>query len=258
MHGLGNDFVILDARRAPIGIGASQARAIADRYAGVGCDQVIVVEPPRSASADAFMRIFNADGGEVGACGNATRCVAAMVMEEKDASKVVVETASGLLEATSAGGAVGIPCTRRPSVSMLFFRVACFHRRRIWGLRRRGPQLDHHNVNGGRRGPGDRLPGIKGRRHFCGRAIRTRWSMGTTSCRRPWDGAVHLGHGTVRRSACGSDSLGGPFVSLSGATNGLTGSAFTELNDFARYTNQPHHFIQLAQAQRKSVGNFPS
>ncbi len=106
MHGLGNDFVVFDARRESIELDAGQARAIADRHAGVGCDQVIVVEPPRSASADAFMRIFNADGGEIGACGNATRCVAAMVMKEKDASRAVIETAAGLLAASSAGDAM--------------------------------------------------------------------------------------------------------------------------------------------------------
>ena len=104
MNGLGNDFVIFDARRTSIEIAAEQARAIADRHGGVGCDQVIVIEPPASASADAFMRIFNADGGEVGACGNATRCVAAILMEEKDAGEAVIETAAGLLAASSAGG----------------------------------------------------------------------------------------------------------------------------------------------------------
>jgi diaminopimelate epimerase len=104
MHGLGNDFVVLDARRTPISVGAGLARAIADRRTGIGCDQVLVMEPPRSAGADVFMRIRNAEGGEVEACGNGTRCVAARVMEESGRDRVVVETLAGLLEARRAPG----------------------------------------------------------------------------------------------------------------------------------------------------------
>jgi diaminopimelate epimerase len=73
MHGLGNDFVIVDARKSPFDVSPTLARAIADRRTGVGCDQLIVLEP--SASADLRMRIWNSDGGEVESCGNATRCV---------------------------------------------------------------------------------------------------------------------------------------------------------------------------------------
>ena len=73
MHGLGNDFVILDARREPFEVTPGLARAIADRRTGIGCDQLIVLEP--SDSADLRMRIWNSDGGEVESCGNATRCV---------------------------------------------------------------------------------------------------------------------------------------------------------------------------------------
>ena len=102
MHGLGNDFVVLDARAAPVAIGERQARAIADRHAGVGCDQLIVLEPPASDLADVFMRIRNADGGEVAACGNATRCVAAVLMKEKKADHVIIETAAGLLDTEAA------------------------------------------------------------------------------------------------------------------------------------------------------------
>ena len=75
MHGLGNDFVILDAREGAVAMDEARARAIADRRTGVGCDQVILLEP--SDVADVRMRIWNADGGEVEACGNATRCVVA-------------------------------------------------------------------------------------------------------------------------------------------------------------------------------------
>lgn len=77
MHGLGNDFVVIDARAAPIALDAARARAIADRREGIGCDQIILIEPSRGA--DARMRIWNADGGEVEACGNASRCVALLL-----------------------------------------------------------------------------------------------------------------------------------------------------------------------------------
>src|SRR3546814_3425906 len=76
MHGLGNDFVVVDARQQPFPLTDSLAKAIADRREGVGCDQLLVLERPSNGSADVFMRIRNHDGGEVGACGNGTRCVA--------------------------------------------------------------------------------------------------------------------------------------------------------------------------------------
>ena len=81
MNGLGNDFVVLDARAHPLALKAAQIAAIADRNRGIGCDQVIALEP--SDFADVFMRIWNADGGEVGACGNAARCVAALLVAER-------------------------------------------------------------------------------------------------------------------------------------------------------------------------------
>jgi len=77
MHGLGNDFVVIDAREQSVAIDAARARAIADRREGIGCDQLILIEP--SHSADARMRIWNADGSEVEACGNASRCVALLL-----------------------------------------------------------------------------------------------------------------------------------------------------------------------------------
>ena len=81
MNGLGNDFVVLDARSRALPLGADALRAIADRKEGIGCDQIIALEPSRMA--DVFMRIWNADGGEVGACGNAARCVAGIVAAER-------------------------------------------------------------------------------------------------------------------------------------------------------------------------------
>jgi diaminopimelate epimerase len=95
MHGLGNDFVILDAREGAVAIDAARARAIADRRTGVGCDQVILLEP--SQVADVRMRIWNADGSEVEACGNATRCVALL-------GASTIETRGGILRVEANGG----------------------------------------------------------------------------------------------------------------------------------------------------------
>ncbi len=106
MHGLGNDFVVVDARTHPFAVTAAQARAIADRRLGVGCDQLIVIE--KSASADAFLRILNADGGEVEACGNASRCIGAVLMAEKQADHVTLETRAGALEARAAANGVAV------------------------------------------------------------------------------------------------------------------------------------------------------
>jgi diaminopimelate epimerase len=97
MNGLGNDFVVLDARRRDIGIAPGDARRICDRSRGVGCDQLIVLEPSRKA--DVFMRIFNADGSEVGACGNAARCVALLIARETGRPEVSIETCSGVQRA---------------------------------------------------------------------------------------------------------------------------------------------------------------
>ncbi len=110
MHGLGNDFVVLDARATPLDLSLERRRAIADRRLGVGCDQLIVLEQPTDGDADVFMRIFNPDGGEAGACGNATRCVASVVMDERNTDQVTVQTISGLLESQKTGlGANGLP-----------------------------------------------------------------------------------------------------------------------------------------------------
>lgn len=104
MHGLGNDFVVFDARGGALALGAEQARAVADRHTGVGCDQLVVVESARRGDADVFMAIRNADGGEVSACGNATRCVGAMIMAESGRDHVVIETRAGLLDVRRGDG----------------------------------------------------------------------------------------------------------------------------------------------------------
>jgi diaminopimelate epimerase len=98
MNGLGNDFVVLDARQRALPLSPDAVRAIADREEGIGCDQIVALEP--SAKADVFMRIWNADGGEVGACGNAARCVAALVAAERDVANVSIETESGVIGAS--------------------------------------------------------------------------------------------------------------------------------------------------------------
>jgi diaminopimelate epimerase len=102
MHGLGNDFVVFDGRKSGILLEPRLARAIADRRQGVGCDQVIVIERAHNG-ADAAMRILNADGSEVESCGNAARCVARLLMEEKDATATRIETLGGPLFCTDAG-----------------------------------------------------------------------------------------------------------------------------------------------------------
>jgi len=97
MHGLGNDFVVLDARQSPLSLNRESAARIANRRLGVGCDQLVVIEKASDPAATVFMRIFNADGSESGACGNATRCVAQLVMEETGADHATIETVAGLL-----------------------------------------------------------------------------------------------------------------------------------------------------------------
>ena len=101
MNGLGNDFVVLDARQTPIEITEAQARAIADRKTGIGCDQLIVME--NSSHAHVRMRIWNAEGGEVPSCGNASRCIADLIFDELKADTATIETRGGLLIATKAG-----------------------------------------------------------------------------------------------------------------------------------------------------------
>lgn len=99
MHGLGNDFIVFDARRQPLTLSAAQVRALADRRTGIGCDQLIVIEPSDIATARA--RFWNCDGAEVAACGNGSRAVAAVL-----GGAATIETAGGLLAASAdAGGA---------------------------------------------------------------------------------------------------------------------------------------------------------
>ena len=100
MHGLGNDFVIVDAREEPFDVTPPLARAIADRRTGVGCDQLIVLEP--SERADLKMRIWNSDGGEVQSCGNATRCVVQLTGAAR------IDSDGGLIEGQDLQGEVEV------------------------------------------------------------------------------------------------------------------------------------------------------
>jgi diaminopimelate epimerase len=108
MNGLGNDFAVLDARPRALLLTVDQARAIADRDTGVGCDQVIAIEQSPKG-ADAFMRIWNHDGGEVEACGNAMRCVAAVLSQELGRAQVSIQTEVDILSAVvNADGTVTV------------------------------------------------------------------------------------------------------------------------------------------------------
>jgi diaminopimelate epimerase len=100
MHGLGNDFVVLDATRAPIALSRDELRRIADRHFGVGCDQILQVEPPREPGTDFYYRIFNADGGEVEQCGNGARCFVRYVSDHglTDKTEIRVGTLSGVIK----------------------------------------------------------------------------------------------------------------------------------------------------------------
>jgi diaminopimelate epimerase len=101
MNGLGNEFIVLDGRRGPIRLSAEAIRGLGgDR--GIGFDQMITIETSRKG-ADAFMRIHNRDGGEVDACGNATRCIGWLLMNERGGAEATIETNAGFLKAFDTG-----------------------------------------------------------------------------------------------------------------------------------------------------------
>ncbi len=104
MHGLGNDFVVLDGRQEPINLATEDVRAIADRRTGIGCDQLITLK--NSNKADVFMYIQNADGSTAEACGNATRCIGALIMAETQGETASIETDVDLLHCQSEGEGV--------------------------------------------------------------------------------------------------------------------------------------------------------
>ncbi|HEU0162365.1 MAG TPA: diaminopimelate epimerase [Rhizomicrobium sp.] len=102
MHGLGNDFVVFDARDAALALTPEQIRKVADRHFGVGCDTVVVIRPG-GAAADATVQFYNADGAESESCGNATRCVARLLLDERGLARVRISTKGGLLTCSDAG-----------------------------------------------------------------------------------------------------------------------------------------------------------
>lgn len=108
MNGLGNDFVIVDGRKSGQRFSTRAVQKIGDRVSGVGFDQMIVMERPSADGVDVFMRIYNADGSEIGACGNATRCVAAVLAQELGRPGIIIETRAGLLQATVANELVTV------------------------------------------------------------------------------------------------------------------------------------------------------
>lgn len=95
MHGCGNDFVVIDARKSHVTLSESQVRHLADRRFGVGCDQLAVMTA--SDKADCFMHIYNHDGSKVATCGNATRCVGDILLQESGKDIVAIETEAGVL-----------------------------------------------------------------------------------------------------------------------------------------------------------------
>jgi len=104
MHGLGNDFVIFDMRNDKSNLTSAQIQHISNRHQGVGCDQLIVMEP--SDNADLFMRIYNPDASEAESCGNATRCVAHKIMSVENMKECVIETLGGFLKCRMIDGGI--------------------------------------------------------------------------------------------------------------------------------------------------------
>ncbi|MES1924479.1 diaminopimelate epimerase [Salinisphaera sp. T31B1] len=133
MHGLGNDFVVLDGTRRAITLDAASARAIADRHFGIGCDQILIVDPPRSPEADFGYRILNADGSESGQCGNGARCFARYVREQglTDKRRIVVDIRDGQMVLEQLDGAehryrvaLGVPVFEPADIPLAGFERA--------------------------------------------------------------------------------------------------------------------------------------
>lgn len=108
MHGLGNDFAIFDGRLKRLDFSPAEIKAMGDRRTGIGFDQMVIIDPPRAKRTDVFLRIYNSDGGEVGACGNATRCIAKLLINEFKKPRVLLETKAGKLEAWETGDRITV------------------------------------------------------------------------------------------------------------------------------------------------------
>ena len=140
MHGLGNDFVVFDATRSPLDLSRAQLRRIADRHLGVGCDQILLVEKPRTPGTDFYYRIFNADGGEVEQCGNGARCFVHFVREHglTDKKEIRVGTqSSAIVPRLEADGQVtvdmGVPVFDPPRIPFTVERSALTYPLEIGG-----------------------------------------------------------------------------------------------------------------------------
>lgn len=133
MHGLGNDFVVIDAINQTIDLTVEQIRAIADRRFGVGCDQLLLVEKSQNPAVDFRYRIFNADGGEVAQCGNGVRCFARFVIDKglTDKTTIAVETNSGIVYPTVIGDQIkvdmGVPQFSPESLPMVMQAEADYY-----------------------------------------------------------------------------------------------------------------------------------
>ncbi|MDD2759827.1 MAG: diaminopimelate epimerase [Methylomonas sp.] len=141
MHGLGNDFIVIDAINQTIELMPEQIRFLADRHFGVGCDQLLMVEKPVKANADFKYRIFNADGSEVAQCGNGARCFARFVRDKKLSAKddITVDTDAGQLELHVDGGGLitvnmGIPRHEPEQIPLLMPEEAKLYRVEIDGV----------------------------------------------------------------------------------------------------------------------------
>ena len=106
MNGIGNDFIVFDARDQDINLTRDEARYIADRHFGIGCDQILIIAP--SDRADITLHILNSDGSQASACGNGSRCVADLVMAERNISQLNMETLGGVVQAKRAGTNIAI------------------------------------------------------------------------------------------------------------------------------------------------------
>jgi diaminopimelate epimerase len=108
MHGLGNDFIVFDARQRPLAPTPAESRALADRHTGIGADTIALLDAPRDGDADIAVRFINADGGEMTTCGNATRCIAMLLFAETGRDHVRIATGAGVLDAWKQGDLVAV------------------------------------------------------------------------------------------------------------------------------------------------------
>ncbi|WP_237737659.1 diaminopimelate epimerase [Candidatus Endolissoclinum faulkneri] len=114
MHGLGNDFIVVDGRKSEIALSEEHYRMMSDRWRGVGCDQFLTILPPKN-NGFAYMEIHNPDGSQAETCGNGTRCVAHLLMDEVNVDKIVLETMNGSLVCTRSANKCVTVCMGKPN-----------------------------------------------------------------------------------------------------------------------------------------------